>query len=102
MEGSERKPEKRSYGYEQMELLRLLIEKEKCTTDMVRSLTGVPPATLATMRERLNVDSPITKGSFGGQVGAVNRARKLPMLREKYADEISRLFGKNKSPDSLD
>ena len=104
MERAGRKSESLMYGYEQMELLRILIGKEHCTSDMIHNLTGVPRGNMTRICKQLNIQmSGHGKGLFGadggrggGKVAAINRARSVSILGEKYKEEISRLFGKGK------
>ena len=98
------------YGYEQMELLRILIGKEHCTSDMVHNLTGVPRGNISRICHQLNIQMGAEgKALFGadggrgaGKVAAINRARRVWILRKKYKEEILRLFGKDKPSDTVD
>ena len=95
MERSDRRVEQKKYGLEQMELLRILLEEEKCTVDMIHSLTGIPTGSLSMIRKELNLSSSDSPGFFGGgQINAIRRARRVSVLREKYAQQISILFPK--------
>ena len=99
---SPRKPERQGYGFEQLELLRILMEKEGCTSGMIHELTGIPAGSASMIFTKFGVTSEGLPGGRGGKVGAIRRARTISLLREKYKDEISRIFKKEKGVNDID
>lgn len=85
------------YSNEQLEFVRVLIE-ERCTTEMIIQLTKIPHGTISGLSRRLAINMPNKLMQLGGPRGKVLRARKLRHIREKYADQISKLFTDEKSP----
>ena len=86
--------ERRKYNDEQLELFRTLVEEEKCTTEMINDLTGIPIGSLSYLCKGLGIH--VEKGVTGGRGGIHNiiRARKVSILKNKYGEHLTRLFGK--------
>jgi|SRR3989338_1430087 len=85
--------EKRSYNYDQVELFRILREREQCTADMIHRITGIPAGSLGILQKDAGISSGQVQSENSNRLVAINRARKVSLLKEKYKNEIGRLFG---------
>ena len=98
-----RNVERRKYGYEQLEFVRILIQQHKCTARMIQDLTGVPEGSLGGFAKQLDVPRGAgIQRSPGNNITKIREARTLAILRTEYGDQISRLFGKDKSSNTVD
>lgn len=69
---------------------------------MLHTLTGIPMGSMNGIVKKLNIEFAGTFGESAGTVGKIRRARMTAILREKYADQISRLFGKDAQQNTTD
>lgn len=82
---------KLSYSDEQMALVRVLVQDEACSTEMLNQLTGIPIGSISGLCKKLDIERPLNFG--GGKTGAIRRARAMPLIRRKYGAQIEALFG---------
>lgn len=74
--------------------LRILIEQEKCTYEMVFQLTKMPVGTIGHFCSvhRIFKTDTSRASSITGRVQTLRKARKVARLRQKYGDALSNLF----------
>jgi len=86
--------EKQTYNEKQIEFIRKLVQVEHCGRDMIYNLTGIPVGTVISLSKRLGVQISREPSGGGGNYNlhAIRRARKLAILRDKYAAELAALF----------
>lgn len=85
------------YSPEQRELFRILVAEEKCTVQMIRDLLGIPQGSVSSLVRSVGAEFSEPKGINGwgkNKTVKIQRARKLNILRSKYAKQIAELFPK--------
>ncbi len=83
------------YSDEQRELFRILVEDEKCTVNMIRDLLGIPQGSIPGLTRQAGIKFSFPRGTAGwvkSKTMKIQRARKLNILRSKYAKQIAELF----------
>jgi hypothetical protein len=82
------------YSDEQLGLFRVFVVEEKCTVHMVIALTGIRRGGVTDLCKKLDIHFHLKQGerNAGGTLGRIQRARKLTLLKQKYAKQIGELF----------
>ena len=78
-----------------VELIKTLIEREHCTTEMVYRITGIPTGTVSSVCfyeqiQRFSGRMTVNKARW------IARTRKVVVLRTKYATQISAISQRKK------
>lgn len=90
------------YDNSVIDFIKLLAEKEGCSSSMIHELTGVPLGTVSSMGHDRNIQIPFRPPGGAANMNQIRRARKMKQLREKYGETIGQVQESVKKSRSID
>ncbi len=83
-----------AYSGEQLDLVRILIEKEEATTPEIHQLTGIPTGSIGYIVKRLGIELLRGVPNFHprSRMARILFARKIAVLKSRYASQLASLF----------
>ncbi len=85
-----------AYTKEQMALIKILVDTEKCTVSQIAAITGIPFGSVGMLASRAGATFVGPRKPGKSHLARIKEARKIVVLKEKYATVLTEHFSTTK------